>query len=86
MRIFAKKWVVALAILIPNAVVAIVRYHENYIFALGAAAGAATVVFLFYIVCRTLLQKTRLKRDLVIPLALLSAYAIYYLYTSLDLF
>lgn len=80
MHFYEKKWFLACAILIPNLVIGWLMNRLNPAFALGAALGAATVVFLLYIICHTLMQRSRVARAWQVPLALAGAYAIYYLY------
>ena len=83
MHFYEKKWFLAAALIIPNLIVALILDRANPVFALGAGLGAATVVFLFYLICRTLLQQSRMARDWQAPLALVGAYAIYYAYIYL---
>lgn len=86
MRLFEKKWFLAIMILVPNVLIALLQHGAvpgvSPIFILGAALGAATVVFLFFLVVQTLLVRSdvrKIKKKHFPPIALAAAYAIYYL-------
>lgn len=83
-KVFGNKWVIWALLIVPNVVVSLILNHQNLMFALGAALGAATVVFLCFYICKTLLRKTRLKPEWIIPLSIVGAYAIYYIYMYWD--
>lgn len=80
MYFYEKKWFLALVLLIPNILVAWWMNRANLVFAMGAGLGAATVVFLFYLICRSLLNRSRIARRWHMPLGIVCAYAIYYVY------
>ena len=50
----------------------------NIIYNLGSAAGAATVIFLFYMAVKQFLRRSTLPRKSIIPLSIVLAYVIYY--------
>ena len=78
MKLFQKKWFVIALLIVPNIVVAFLQGHQNAMFAFGAAMGAATTVFLFYLIVKTLLVKTKLRRELIVPISVVLSYAVYY--------
>ena len=80
MYFYEKKWFLALVLLIPNMLVAWLMNPANPAFALGSGLGAATMVFLFYLICRSLLQRSRLNKRWHMPLGVVCAYAVYYVY------
>ena len=69
----------ALLILLPNAIVAFLRYGADPIFATGAALGAATFVYVFYYLIRFLLQGKDAIQKYVDLLSIVGGYAAYYL-------
>ncbi len=84
-KVFGNKWVIWALLIVPNIAVSLMANRHNPIFALGAALGAATVVFLCFYICKTLLKRTNLKSEWIIPLSIAGAYAIYYIYMYWDL-
>lgn len=78
MKIFQKKWFVIALLVVPNVVVAFLQYHQNAIFAFGSGMGAATTVFLFYLIVKTILVKTKLRREWIVPISVVLSYALYY--------
>ena len=77
-----KRFILAL-IVVPNLIIAFLTNGNNALYTLGAALGAATVVYLIYYASRILLSRTDLNRDWIIPVSLACGYGIYYACMSL---
>ena len=82
-KIFQNKWIILLLILVPNFIITYLTTQTVFLYTLGAALGAATVVYLLYYACRALLSRTKLKREWVVPASIICGYAIYYAYLYL---
>ena len=79
----AQSVLLAAAIVVPNVIAALIQYKGmNLLYCLGAAAGNATLVFLFFLLAKTFLVRTRIRRSrrwMILPLSVLIAYGAYIL-------